>query len=68
MESYKIPCPYCGELNIKGSNICARCLRDIRHIANPEAEDSINTVTTPAPKISLSRKFKRWIKRIKFWR
>lgn len=58
----KIPCPHCGELNIRGSNICGRCLRDIRSIANPEREDFIETAKT-------SRKYARrsWWKRIKRW-
>jgi hypothetical protein len=61
----RIPCPFCGEPNIKGSNICGQCLRHISHVANPERADMEETMFehTPAPRTSFWRRLWR-----KLWR
>jgi uncharacterized membrane protein YvbJ len=41
-----IPCPYCGEKNAVGSNICGRCMRNIRSVTNPERPDFEETAKT----------------------
>jgi uncharacterized membrane protein YvbJ len=56
----KVPCPYCGEQNVQGSNICGRCMRDIRDVANPERSDVENTAKTKYPKRSLWRRIRGW--------
>lgn len=63
----KVRCPHCGEWNIRGSNLCGRCLRDIRSIANPEREDSIETAKTSrkVARKTLWKRIKRWWKRRK---
>ncbi len=63
MEEDRIQCPYCGESNVAGSSVCGGCLRNIRHVANAQAEDDIATVFTPPPKPSLWRRIKRWWRR-----
>jgi sarcosine oxidase delta subunit len=63
MSAERIPCPYCGESNVQGSNVCGRCLRNIRKVANREAEDFVETVFTAPPRPSLWRRLKRWLRR-----
>ncbi|HUU02743.1 MAG TPA: hypothetical protein VM425_15000 [Myxococcota bacterium] len=59
--SKKIKCPHCGEMNIEGSNICGRCLRNISEVANRERQDNIQTVwQEPPPRPGLLRRMKRW--------
>ncbi len=58
----KIPCPYCGEPNVRGSNVCARCMRHIRHVANPEVEDFIETVQTRPPRVGWLKRMRHWIR------
>jgi hypothetical protein len=56
----KVPCPYCGEPNVYGSNICGRCMRDIREVANPERSDVEHTAKTKYPKRSLWKRIRGW--------
>ena len=58
----KITCPYCGESNVMGSNICGGCLKDIRHLANPERQDLEQTAKTRHPQSTLSlwQRIKKW--------
>lgn len=63
MSDERIECPYCGESNVQGSSVCGGCLRNIRHVANAQAEDFVETVFAPPPKASLWRRIKRW-----YWR
>lgn len=65
MSAGRIPCPFCGESNVLGSNVCGRCLRNIRKVANPEAEDFVETVFTAPPKPGPWRRFKRWLHRLR---
>jgi predicted amidophosphoribosyltransferase len=60
----QIPCPYCGALNSEGSNICGRCMRDIREVANPERRDIEPTskVINPVKRAGLLRQIIRWWK------
>ncbi len=61
-----IPCPYCGELNAIGSNICSRCFKKIQDVANPERADFEQTAKTKAPlKKGILKRFKRFWNR---WR
>ncbi|MBW2699468.1 MAG: hypothetical protein JRF33_01505 [Deltaproteobacteria bacterium] len=46
----KIQCPYCGEMNVLGSNICGGCLRSIRRLGNPERQDLEQTAKTRHPR------------------
>jgi hypothetical protein len=39
-----VACPFCGHANVLGSNICGGCLRNIRHVANPERTDFEETM------------------------
>ena len=57
-----ISCPYCGEMNIMGSNICGGCMKDIRHLANPERQDLEQTAKTRNPHSQQS-----WWQRLKRW-
>lgn len=56
----KIPCPFCDEPNARGSNICGRCMRDIRDVANPERADLEQTAKTKHPRRSLLMRLKGW--------
>ncbi len=58
----EVACPHCGEKNVIGSNICGRCMRDIRSIANPDRADLEHTAKTrnPHKKVGLIRRLKRW--------
>jgi len=61
----KVKCPYCGELNAWGSNICSRCFKTIREVANPERSDFEQTAKTKTPrKRGLLRRIRRWWKRL----
>ena len=61
----KIQCPYCGEMNAMGSNICGGCMKDIRRLANPDREDLEQTAKTRNPILdrSLRRRLRRWWER-----
>ncbi len=59
----RIACPFCGERNVKGSNICGRCLRSIREVANPEREDYVETAKTANP----NRGSAGWLRRLLRW-
>ncbi len=61
-----IPCPYCGELNVVGSNICSRCFKPIRDVANPERADFEQTAKTKVPtRRGILKRFKHFWNR---WR
>jgi hypothetical protein len=62
----RIPCPFCGENNVYGSNICGGCFKPIRKVANPEREDLIVTEKKPNPQVGLGgfwRRLRYWLKK-----
>ena len=63
-KAAKVACPFCGQLNVLGSNICSQCLRNIRHVANPERGDFEETVFehTPPPRVGFFRRLWRRLK------
>ena len=60
----RVACPYCGEMNVYGSNICSRCFKKISDVANPERADFEQTAKTKTPKPrGLIRRIMHWFKR-----
>ncbi|MBN2493672.1 MAG: hypothetical protein JXR96_03685 [Deltaproteobacteria bacterium] len=66
-EKGHIACPFCGELNRQGSNICGRCFQRISDVANPERADFEETVhdapRRPLKEPSPFELAKRWLLR-----
>ncbi len=64
-KAARLPCPFCGEPNVKGSNICGSCLRHISHVTNPERADLEETVFehTPPPRVGFWRRLWRKLRR-----
>jgi hypothetical protein len=60
----RVACPYCGEMNAYGSNICSGCFKKIADVANPERADFEQTAKTKTPGPgSLFKRIMRWFKR-----
>jgi hypothetical protein len=63
-----LPCPYCGELNALGSNVCSRCMKSIRHVTNPDRADyEATSMGAPGELPRGARHGGSWWKRFKRW-
>jgi uncharacterized OB-fold protein len=63
MMEDRVACPYCGEMNVYGSNICSACFKTIRDVANPDRAEFEQTAKTKTPsRGGLFKRIRRWWK------